>query len=151
MLLDEDTAETNMRTLIDIEHCPVINTLSCSLWICQLKDDEKAAQEGAPLTLETTVEGGFTHSESIRLHLDMISIITTEEEDMLHKKCIDEIWETMLGEGSNSIPGAKSMTLLWFSHNPDIMDRDQIEEKLRSAADNVKELPEYNDACDVFM
>ena len=117
-----------------------------------MKDDEKAAQEGAPLILETLVEGRFTHSESIRLHLDMISIITTEEEDMLHKKCIDEIWETMLGEGSNSIPGAKSMTLiLWFSHNPDIMDRDQIEEKLRSAADNVMELPEYNNACDVFM
>ena len=42
------------------------------------------------------------------------------------------------------------MTLAWFSQNPDIIDRDQIAEKLRSSADNVQELADYNDACDVF-
>ena len=151
MILDEDAADTIDRMRKTHEHCPITNILSRSLWICQLKDNEKAALEGVPLTLDTLVEGGFSHSESVRLHLDMISIIITEEEDMLDKKCIDEIWETMLGEESNSIPGAKSMTLSWFNHNPDIIDRDHIGEKLRSSADNVKELPEYNDACDLFM
>ena len=151
MMLDEDAAGTIDQMRKTDEHFPIINVLSRSLWICQLKDEEKAALEGAPLTLDTLVEGGFSHSESIRLHLDMISFITMEEEDMLCKKCINDIWETMLGEESNSIPGAKSMTLSWFSHNPDIIDRDLIGEKLRSSAGNVKELPEYNDACDLFM
>ena len=116
-----------------------------------MKDEEKAELEGAPLTLDTLVEGGFSHSESIRLHLEMIFIITAEEEGMLCKKIIDKIWETMLGDGSNSIPGAKSMTLSWFSHNPDIIDQDHIGEKLESAGDIVWQLPEYNDACDVFF
>ena len=152
MSLDEDTAETIGDMKKDGSCRPgLINTLCSSLWICQLKDEEKAALEGTSLTLDTIVEGGFTHSDSIRLHLEMISIITTEEEDMLCRKVIDDIWETMLGEESNSIPGAKSMTLAWFSHNPDIIDRDHIGDKLRSAGDDVKELPEYNDACDVFM
>ena len=52
---------------------------------------------------------------------------------------------------SDSIPGAKSITLSWFSSNPEIINRDHIAEKLRSSDDDVKGLPEYNDACDVFM
>ena len=88
---------------------------------------------------------------SIKLHLDMISIILTEEEEILDNRCVDEIWETMLGEKSTTIPGAKSVTLLWLSDNPDVFNADEIAEKLTSSPDNVKELPEYNDACDVFM
>ena len=57
----------------------------------------------------------------------------------------------MFDAGSISIPGAKSITLSWLSSNPDIIDRDYLAEKLRSSTDNVKELPEYNDACDVYM
>ena len=49
-----------------------IEQLLCSLWICQLKDDDKAALDGVPLTLDTHVEDGFTHAESISLHLRMI-------------------------------------------------------------------------------
>ena len=123
-------------------------TFSRSLWICQLKDDEKAALDGVPLTLDTNVEDGFTHGESIWLHLDMIYLIITADNC---KELIDDIWETMLGEKSISIPGAKAITLSWFSGNPEIMDRDLLAEKLRSAGDNVKELPEYNDACDEYM
>ena len=96
MMLDEDTAETVQHMgQIDVG-VDVITVLSHSLWICQLKDGEKAALEGTPLTLDSLVEGGVSHSESIRLHLDMISFIITEKEDMLEKKWIDEIWETCL-------------------------------------------------------
>ena len=149
MMLDEDTTIDNLRRVDG--YCPDISTFSRSLWICQLKDEEKAELEGIPLTLDTLVEGGFTYSESIRLHLETISIIMREEQEMLCTKTIDNIWQTMLGEESNSIAGAKSMTLAWFNNNPDIFDRDHIGEKLRSCGDNVKELPEYNDACDLFM
>ena len=152
MMLDADTTDTidQLRRLVGHQY-PDISTFSRSLWICQLKDEEKAEREGIPLTLDTLVEGGFTYSESIRLHLETISIIMTEEEEVLSPKTIDDIWETMLGEESNSIAGAKSMTLAWFNNNLDIMDRDHIGVKLRSSGDNVKELPEYNDACDLFM
>ena len=149
MMLNEDAAGTIEQIRKTCRH--VIKNLCRSLWICQLKDNEKAAEEGVPLTLDTLVEGGFSHAVSIKLHLDMISIILTEEEEMLDNRCVDEIWETMLGEKSTTIPGAKSVTLLWFSDNPDVFNADEIAEKLTSSADNVKELPEYNDACDVFM
>ena len=120
--------------------------------MCQLKDEEEAALEGVPLTLATHVEGGFTYAESIRrLHLDIISLVATVTEGVLGHKRIAEIWETMLGEESNSIPVAKSLTLRWFITNYEIMDRDHLAKKLRCAGDNVRKLPEYNDACDVYM
>ena len=116
-----------------------------------MKDEERAAQqEDASLTVDTLVEDGFTHGESIRMHLDMISkIIAEEEESLMNKLFFDDIWETMIE--SDSIPGAKSITLSWFSSNPEIINRDHIAEKLRSSDDDIKGLPEYNDACDVFM
>ena len=120
-----------------------------------MKDEEKAALDGAPLTLDTIVEDGFTHADSVRLHLDTISLVMKEAEEMLEKvlvnEWIDELWKTMFDAGSISIPGAKSITLSWLSSHPDIIDRDYLAEKLRSSTDNVKELPEYNDACDVYM
>ena len=81
----------------------------------------------------------------------IIFLIITEEESVLSKDWIDEIWETMLAKESNSIPEAKSLTLSWFIANFEIMDRDHLAEKLSTAGDNVKELPKYNEACDMYM
>ena len=89
--------------------------------------------------------------DSIRLHLDTISLVATVAEGELGKRRICEIWQTMLEEEGNSIPEAKSLTLSWFVANYEIMDRDHLAEKLRCAGDNVRKLPEYNDACDVYM
>ena len=69
----------------------------------------------------------------------------------LCKSYVDKIWETMLDEESETIAGAKAFTLNWFSGNPEIIDHDHLYEKLISAGDKVKALPEYNDACDVYM
>ena len=154
MMFDENKEEFLdglKRSIKDglIKDCNAFTALSRSLWICQMKDEERAAQEDASLTVDTLVEDGFTHGESIRMHLDMISQIVAEEEESLNKEFFDEIWETMIE--SDSIPGAKSITLSWFSSNPEIINRDHIAEKLRSSDDDVKGLPEYNDACDVFM
>ena len=154
MMFDENKEEFLdglKRSIKDglIKDCNAFTALSRSLWICQMKDEERAAQEDSSLTVDTLVEDGFTHGESIRMHLDMISQIVEEEEESLNKEFFDEIWETMIE--SDSIPGAKSITLSWFSSNPEIINRDHIAEKLRSSDDDVKGLPEYNDACDVFM
>ena len=67
------------------------------------------------------------------------------------KSSIDKIWGTMLAEESKTIPEAKAFTLNWFSSNPEIMDHNHLYEKLISAGERVKALPEYNDACDVYM
>ena len=130
-----------------------IEQLLCSLWICQLKDDEMAALDGIPLTLDTHVEAEFTHQHSFLSHLEIISLIITEEPQglVLNKDWIAEIWETLLAKESNSIPEAKSLTLSWFIANFEIMDRDHLAEKLSTAGDNVKELPKYNEACDMYM
>ena len=135
----------------EMQYTGSMRIFSMSLWVCQLKDEEKAALEGLPLTLDTHVEGGFTHAESIGLHLGTISLVATVAEEVLGKTWIDHIWQTMLDEESNSIPGAKSLTLSWFIANYEIMDRDHLAEKLGLAGHNVKELPEYNDACDLYM
>ena len=111
-----------------------------------MKDDEKAA-----LTLDTHVEDEFTHSESIRLHLDMITVFANEAEEVLDNGLIDKIWKTMLDEKSKSIPSAKSIVLNWFIANFDIIDRKHLTKKLRSAGENVNDLSEYHNACDVFM
>ena len=122
-----------------------------SLWVCQLKDVEKAALQGVPLTMDTLVEGGFTYAESLKLHLDVIKVLVTWPVGVMRKSYVDKIWETMLDEESETIAAAKAFTLNWFSGNPEIMDRDHLYEKLISAGDKVKALPEYNDACDVYM
>ena len=128
-----------------------------SLRICQMKDEEKAALEGVALTLDFLVEDGITHGESVKLHLDMISmpkflehLDMDEPPILLDKRCIDEICEIMLDKESLSIAGAKSTTLSWLSSNSEIMPTAYVAEKLRSCADNVKELPEYNNACALY-
>ena len=132
-----------------------------SLQICQMKDEEKAALEGVALTLDFLVEDGITHGESVRLHLDMISkpkaleravreVPGEQSGVLLDKRCIDEICEIMLDKESLSIAGAKSTTLSWLSSNSEIMPTAYVAEKLRSCADNVKELPEYNNACALY-
>ena len=149
-MLEENPTET-----ADLDLTAALKAFSYSLRICLMKDEEKAALDSAPLTLDTIVEDGFTHADSVRLHLDTISLVMKEAEEMLEKvlvnEWIDELWKTMFDAGSITIPGAKSITLSWLSSNPDIIDRDYLAEKLRSSTDNVKELPEYNDACDVYM
>jgi len=155
MLLDE-----NVSVLVEVikdyfeDTRPACDFLCRSLWVCQLKDVEKAALEGVPLTMNTLVEGGCTYAESLKLHLDVIKVLVTEGGDpgpVMRKSYVDKIWETMLDEESETIRGAMAFTLNWFSGNPEIMDHDHLYEKLISAGERVKELPEYNDACDVYM
>ena len=143
-----------------------------SLRICQMKDKAKAALEGRPLTFETLVEDGFTHKRSVKLHLDIISLIARTEfpigeavtrgglvetiagRVVLNKEQIDLIWKTMFeDEETIGIPWAQSYTLTWFRINSRFIDnagQHHLAEKLRSCDDAVKALPEYNDVCDEY-
>ena len=143
-----------------------------SLKICQMKDKDKAALEGTPLTLDTLVEDGFTHKRSVKLHLDIISLIARTEfpigeavtrgglvetiagRVVLNKEQIDLIWKTMFeDEETIGIPWAQSYTLTWFRINSRFIDnagQHHLAEKLRSCDDAVKALPEYNDVCDEY-
>ena len=127
-----------------------------SLKICQMKDKDKAALEGTPLTLETLVEDGFTtHERSVKLHLEVISSMMLYDKGQLNRKDIYSIWRTIFEkEATVGIPGVQSITLAWFNRNRGIIDnagREHLAEKLRSCSDPVKALPTYDDACDVYI
>ena len=156
MLLDENVPDT-VEVIRDYFQDQLACDILCrSLWVCQQWDVEQAALEGVPLTMDTLVEGGFTYVESLKLHLDVIEVLVREGGDpgtmgVMCKTYVDVIWKIMLDEESETIAGAKAFTLNWFSGNPEIMDHDHLYEKLISAGDKVKALPEYYDACDVYM
>ena len=127
-----------------------------SLKICQMKDKDKAALEGTPLTLETLVEDGFTtHERSVKLHLEVISSMMLYDKGQLNRKDIYSIWRTIFEkEATVGIPGVQSITLAWFNRNRGIINnagREHLAEKLRSCSDPVKALPNYDDACDVYI
>ena len=127
-----------------------ISVLTNSLKICQMRDKDKAALEGIPLTLETLVEDGFTHEMSVSLHLEIISSMMSR----MSKKKIDVIWKTMFEEEATiGIPGAQSITLSWFCRKCRSFGydgRNHLLEKLRSCADAIKALPEYAMSCNAM-
>ena len=46
--------------------------------------------------ISVTFCNSVTHAESIMLHLDVISLVTREDGEILDRAWIDELWETML-------------------------------------------------------
>ena len=60
-LLDETLGSDIMEDICSIDGG---EDFTSSLKICQMKDKEKAALEGTPLTMETIVEDGFTHERA---------------------------------------------------------------------------------------
>ena len=147
-----DDTFRNFEIIEDICSIDGGEDFTSSLKICKMKDKEKAALEGTPLTLETIVDDGFTHEKSVRLHLELTSLTIREEENhLLDAERIEEIWETMFEEEeTRGIPGAQS----WFSDIPHLVDsagQHHLAEKLKSCDDDIKARPEYNDACEVYM
>ena len=125
-----------------------------SLRICQMKNKDEAALEGTPLTLETFVEDGFAHKESVMLHSTMIVRTQGARGGGLNKEQIDLIWKTMFeDEETIGIAGVQSFTLKWLDYHKGILDnigQHHLAEKLRSCDDAVKALPEYNDICEKY-
>ena len=141
MLEGDDTARDKFdRAELDTDGMLFFSSLK----ICQMKDKERAALEGVPLTLETLVEDGFTHEMSVRLHMEMTSL----SQFQLGAFDIDTIWKIMFeDEETKGIPGAQSIILSWFSANSEmihITGKHRLAEKLRTCDDAVKALPEYD-------
>ena len=161
MITTTATAEAAADEVIDqITAFGGTATFIQSLRICQMKDKDKAALEGTPLTKKTLVEDGFTHKKSVRLHLDLIAEGGWEVGGWgweLNKEQINSIWKTMFeDEETIGIPWAQSITLAWFAWfgNRRFIDnaaRHHLAEKLRSCDEAIKALPEYNDICDKYM
>ena len=162
MITTTATAEAAADEVIDqITAFGGTATFIQSLRICQMKDKDKAALEGTPLTKKTLVEDGFTHKKSVRLHLDLIAEGGWEVGGWgweLNKEQINSIWKTMFeDEETIGIPWAQSITLAWFISligNRRFIDnaaRHHLAEKLRSCDEAIKALPEYNDICDKYM
>ena len=125
-----------------------------SLWICQKKDAEFAVFQGIPLKLDTPVEDHFTHGESVKLHLDLISLKTIEAEKwwgnmQLGKESVDRVWKELV----RAIPEVKPIILSWFINNFDIFSKDAIRtlaHELFTCDEDVKKLPDYENASDLF-
>ena len=103
-----------------------------SFWMCQKMDAEKAAQEGIPLKLDTLVEEHFTHQMSVKLHLDLIALLTRAQEGS--KELINILWKEL----RRSIPEVKPIILAWFSENLKIFDKEarcSLARELRSCDD----------------
>ena len=120
-----------------------------SFWICQKTDAVEASQKGIPLKLDTLVEDHFTHEMSVKLHLDVI-ILITREGDICDKHTTDRLWKEL----ERAIPEVKPMILSWFADNQNIIGteaRCNLAKKLRSCDDGwLRGLPEYANAIYVF-
>ena len=139
----QDNLEQEIMEVINA-HGDGGNVLFRSLWMCQRLDVEKAQLEGLPLTLDTLVEDHFTHEMSVRMHLDIIRLMTPEDEGW-DGTDIDTIWTVML----RSIPEVKSIILLWFSKHEELFDyagQRHLAEKLTSCGKAIKKLPGYASA-----
>ena len=109
----------------------------------------EAARKGIPLKLDTLVEEHFTHEMSVKLHLDVI-VLLTREGSRRNKVLTDYLWKELV----RAIPEVKPMILSWFVDNHNIIGieaRCDLAKKLGSCKDEgLRGLPEYANAIDVF-
>jgi len=120
-----------------------------SLKICQKMDAKKAALEGVPLKLDTLVEDHFTHEESVRLHLSMISDIITNDTGQWTRSTVSKIWDEML----KACTEVKPIFMAWFSDKSNIFAKDGhncLAEMLSSCDESIKKVPGYSEACTVY-
>ena len=144
---DKDEARKRILNCID-EHGDDEDVFIKSLKFCQKLDAKKAALEGVPLKLDTLVEDHFTHEESVRLHLGMISDIVSDTSYCWARSDVQMIWDEML----KSIHEVKPIFMAWFRDNSEIFDKDGhycLANMLTSCDDEIKKVPGYTEACAV--
>ena len=115
------------------------NVFQRSFWACQRLDEERASDEGIPLTLDTHVEDHFTHEASVKLHLDIIRIALLDHQ-VYERDIVTFLWKEML----RSIPEVKSIMFHWLSNNSEILDtpgKFLLAVNLRSCDVATKQLP----------
>ena len=120
------------------------NVFQRSFWACQRLDEERASDEGIPLTLDTHVEDHFTHEASVKLHLDIIRMALLDHQ-VYERDIVTFLWKEML----RSIPEVKSIMFHWLSNNSEILDtpgKFLLAVNLRSCDVAMKQLPGYEDA-----
>ena len=101
-----------------------------------------------PLNLDTPVEDHFSHGQSVKLHLDLITLSTGEGE-VWAKSMTDKVWKEL----ARAIPEVKPIILSWFIDNLNIFSKGadcSLADKLRSCDQDVKKMPKYAKAIAVF-
>lgn len=98
-LLHHDSNNTFKRTdqdlvtlLVNNKH-DLISALIQSLSTCQLDVWNKT---GGQVTIDTLVDGRFTHEESIKNHLDLLSFLLKKGSLYLILKRSEELWDTLV-------------------------------------------------------
>ena len=98
-LLRHDSNNTFKRTdqdlvslLVNNKH-DLISALIQSLSTCQLDVWNKT---GGHVTIDTLVDGRFTHEESIKSHLDLLSFLLKKGSLYLILKPSEELWDTLV-------------------------------------------------------
>ena len=95
------------------------------------------------------MEDHFTHEESVRLHLGMISDIVLEDRLQWSMEAVQWIWGEML----NSVAEVKPIFMDWFSDKSNIFGKDAnscMTVILSSCDDAIKQVPGYDKACSVY-
>jgi hypothetical protein len=97
-LLRHDSTNTGKRTddelisLLVYKH-DLIHVLIKSLSICQRNVWRKTRGH---VTKDTLVDGRFTHEESVKTHLDLLSFLLKKKNVMLILSRSEELWDTLI-------------------------------------------------------
>lgn len=114
-LLRHDPTSTFKRTDQDLVSVLVskhdlILALIQSLSTCQLDVWNKT---GGHVTIDTLVDGRFTHEESIKNHLDLLSFLLKKGNLFLLLKRGEELWDTLI-TNENASSFDRELGLNWF-------------------------------------
>ena len=114
-LLRHDPTHTLKRTDQDlvtllVNKHDIVSVLIQSLSTCQLDVWNKTHGH---VTIDTLVDGCFTHEESIKSHLDLLSFLLKKGNLYLILKRSEELWETLItNERASSFD--RELGLNWF-------------------------------------
>ncbi|CAF1099925.1 unnamed protein product [Rotaria sp. Silwood1] len=112
-------SEPDLISLLVNKH-DVISALIQSLSTCQLDVWNKTHGH---VTIDTLVDGRFTHEESIKTHLDLLSFLLKKGNLYLILKRSEELWDTLI-TNENASTFDRELGLNWFITCVEDLSRD---------------------------
>ncbi|CAF1447835.1 unnamed protein product, partial [Rotaria magnacalcarata] len=112
-------SEPDLISLLVNKH-DIISALIQSLSTCQLDVWNKTHGH---VTIDTLVDGRFTHEESIKTHLDLLSFLLKKGNLYLILKRSEELWDTLI-TNENASSFGRELGLNWFITCVEDLSRD---------------------------
>lgn len=114
-LLHHDSTNTFKRTDQDlvsllVQKHDLVFALIQSLSTCQLDVWNKTQGN---VTIDTLVDGRYTHEESVKTHLDLLSFLLKKGNLFLILQRAEELWDTLIGN-EHASPFDHELGLNWF-------------------------------------